>query len=107
MKALALALSLFASTSYAACDGFGPGPVNCPEPIDPVGPAKLCVADACQPITYQWVGQFLVATSALSTGYEVLGWGGPCHTTYCPDIGNQAYRSLVNNADFVNRAWYR
>lgn len=108
MKALFIALSLLASSAYAGCDGFGPGPVNCPPPVNPVGPAVLCVGDAaCQPIIYEWVGKFFVATSHLPTGYEVIGWGGPCHSESCPDIGNQAFRDLSVNADQINRAWYR
>jgi hypothetical protein len=71
------------------------------------GPAQLCIQDTCKPVTYFWVGARAIAESWLPNGYEVLGWAGPClneDRSQCPDIFNQAYADLRNNALRANRA---
>lgn len=75
-----------------------------PVPPDSVAEHTLCFQEACQPVTYQVVGPFTIATSALPNGYEVLGWSGPCDQPVCPDIRNQAFMDLTLNAKRANRA---
>ena len=92
----------------------GPGPclpqcVPVAPAGEPVGPDELCVGDLpCQPVTYRWQGQCVVADALLPPSYQVLGWAGPCLSASvvdCPDIKNQAHRDLYNNALRVHRAW--
>ena len=73
----------------------------------PIGPTQLCIQDTCKPVTYSWIGARAVAESWLPNGYEVLGWAGPClheDVAQCPDIFNQAFADLRNNALRANRA---
>lgn len=72
-------------------------------PNEPVGPNELCLPD-CQPVTYAWLGNIVIAQSRLSNGYSVLGWSGPCFDPSCPDIMNQAWNDLRMNAVRANRA---
>ena len=102
---------------FNSCDGpqFGgggcvPGCVVIGVPpvmTDPVGPSELCLPDGCRPVTYYWIGDLVVAESALANGYQVLGWSGPCLSANrgeCPDILNQAFSDLTMNAKRANRA---
>ena len=106
MKALAIVLSLFASSAYSGCGGFGPG--GCEFPVTPVETTeRFCFAGVCNNVVGEWFGDFYVVSSQLPTGFGVIGWGGPCPSLNCPDIANQALRNLESNADQINRAWYR
>lgn len=103
---------------FNSCDGpqFGPGPCTpgCvsiiePHPVvaEPMGPAELCIADACQFVRYVWIGNIVVAESQLANNYAVIGWSGPCLAASrgeCPDILNQAFADLTMNAKRANRA---
>lgn len=78
-----------------------------PSIVDPVGPETLCIAANCHPVTYVWLGDFVLATSALGNGYAVLGSAGPCFTadrSLCPDVMNQAFADLRTKALQANRA---
>ena len=98
---------------YDDCNRTSAGPGACipgcrgESSAGPVGPAQLCILDACSPVTYFWIGAKAVAESRLANGYEVLGWSGPCLSddrTECPDILNQAFNDLRMNALRANRA---
>ena len=108
MKTLALALSLFASSTYAGtCAGPAFGPGGCPDSSAPTGPADLCLPDGCTRVSYSWSGDFAVAQSALPNGYPVAGMIGPClnpDRSQCPDIFNQAFAAMRVNALQANRA---
>ena len=116
VSSLAFAQSCPEGQIFNSCDGpqFGPGPCTpgCvavgvhPVITDPVGPAELCVTE-CRSVTYRWIGDLVVAESALANGYQVLGWSGPCNSAdrgECPDILNQAFADLTMNAKRANRA---
>ena len=103
--------------TWEDCSGpqFGPGPctpgcrgeVVVPPSKGPFGPSELCITETCKPVTYFWVGAKAVAESRLPNGYEVLGWAGPClneDRSQCPDILNQAFNDLLDNALRANRA---
>jgi len=106
---LSLSLSLMLSMPpLASAQCFGPG--GCqpnPPPIEPTGPAELCLPDGCMPIGYQWSGDYAVAHSQLPNGYPVMGMAGPCFSVNradCPDIFNQAAAMLKPRALEANRA---
>lgn len=133
MKSIALALSLLiAPAAYAdTCFGpagcvcpvgqvwddckhtsLGPGPcipgcIDDPTPVVPTGPTQLCIAGVCAPVVYDWQGDIAVAKSAAPSGYQVIGWAGPCgysDRSQCPDIFNQAFADLRLNALKAHRA---
>ena len=84
--------------------GFVPPP---PAVTHPVGPARLCFGDAgCKPVRYRFDGGFVLAESALPSGYRVLGWSGPCPgaLSTCPGLGGQAYSDLRVQALRLHRA---
>ena len=104
MKTLLLTALLTLSTAAIADPCFGPG--GC-VPTGPTGPAQLCIANACTPVTYSWDGDFAVAQSVLPNGYPVAGIIGPClypDRAQCPDIFNQAFAAMRINALQANRA---
>lgn len=108
MKLLTTALLalLFSSAAFAdPC--FGPGGCDPTEPTGPNGPAQLCIASVCAPVVYSWTGNIAVAESTAPSGYQVIGWSGPCgytDRTQCPDIFNQAFADLRTNALRAHRA---
>lgn len=99
---LLIALFISAAASAQVCPG--PGPCN---PAEPIGSSELCLPEGCQPVSYTWFGNLVVAESRLSNGYAVMGWSGPClelTRSQCPDIANQAFADLLNAALRANRA---
>lgn len=115
MKYLTLLALILSSSAYAGtcagpapCD-YVPGPCFGPacvpvEPVEPTGPAELCLPEGCSPVTYRWLDRFMTATSFLPNGYPVIGWSGACDAEVCPDIKNQAFSNLEWNAKVANRA---
>lgn len=115
IPALAFAQVCPPGQTWNDCSGSQAGPGSCvtgcrgiiAEGAGPFGPGELCIQNDCSPVTYFWIGAKAVAESRLPNGYEVLGWAGPClndDVTQCPDIFNQAFADLRNNALRVNRA---
>ena len=118
MKSIALALSLLIApaalltmsiSSIAIADPcFGPaGCIADPTPVVPTGPAQLCIAGVCAPVVYGWKGDIATAESTAPSGYQVIGWAGPCgysDRSQCPDIFNQAFADLRLNALKAHRA---
>jgi hypothetical protein len=133
MKSIALALSLLIAPAAYADTCFGPGGCVCPEgqvwdncqhtsvgpgpcipgciaaptPVVPTGPAQLCIAGVCAPVVYGWKGDIATAESTAPSGYQVIGWAGPCgysDRSQCPDIFNQAFADLRLNALKAHRA---
>lgn len=129
MKSLILAAALLSTASFGA--GFGPAGDLCPDgqvydactgtsagpgpcipgciaaPIGPIGPAQLCIANVCAPVVYGWEGDIATAQSTAPSGYQVIGWSGPCgysNRSQCPDIFNQAFEDMRMNALKVHRA---
>lgn len=102
MKSLILASALFSGVASAQCFG----PVCMPaQPVEPTGPAELCLPSGCSPVFYHQINRFVIAESVLpSTQYAVIGWSGPCLDAVCPDIKNQAFADLELNAKRANRA---
>jgi len=100
---------------YNDCEGpqFGPGPCTpgCYEipgyTWEPV-PAEqvyfLTFPTGRAPVRFTTLGQFVIAESALPSGYPVMGFSGPCLHPPCPEIREQAYQSLFWNARQANRA---
>jgi hypothetical protein len=126
-KALAIASILLFSGAVAAqscpegfryndCEGpqFGPGPCTpgCyeipgyrPAPTPPVAEARqLCFPVGCAPVRFTWLSRFVIAESALPSGYPAMGWSGPCLSEQCPEIEEQAYQNLFWNARQAHRA---
>ena len=93
MLVLTALTTLLPPIAAAGCGGFSPGGCEFPlPPADPVGPSDLCVGDAvCQPVAYQWVGRFYLATSALPSGYGVIGWDHPGATRH-PSLTKEGNR---------------
>jgi hypothetical protein len=106
MKSLLFAVLLFPFAASAQC--FGPG--GCQDevyvgPVPPVAEARqLCFPESCAPVRFTWFSKFVIAESALPSGYPVLGWSGPCLTPPCSEIEEQAYQNLWSNARQAHRA---
>lgn len=103
VSVLGLAMSM---PVWACNQGFGPG--GCVDLPEPLGPVELCILD-CLPVSYVQFGNFALAKSQLSNGFEVMGWAGPCWSAelgQCPDIYHQAFEDLHTNAQRVNRAQF-
>lgn len=127
-KKIGIAAFFALTASVAASEPcFGPG--GCISP-GPVGPTEFCLPQGCSPVTYSWIdagngSAFAVARGivpgtetshedtcvgpAPCTGpaYPVMGWAGPCtksDRSECPDIFNQAYADVYQNALRANRA---
>ena len=98
---LATALLALSINGIAQTPCFGPGP--CGEPVEPTGPAELCLPEGCNPVIYSRLNGFALAESILPSGYPVIGWSGPCFDE-CPDLLNQAFTDLELNAKRANRA---
>jgi hypothetical protein len=129
MKALLLAVLLFPLAAFT--HGFGP-PTSCPEGfyfescdgpqvggsgpcvpgcyeipgyVPPTGEVRqLCFPSGCAPVRFTWLSKFVIAESALPSGYPMMGWSGPCLSEQCPEIEDQAFQSLFWNARQANRA---
>ena len=109
--AIVLALIL-SSTAFADGVYVGPGPCFSPAcgpelPIQPTGPAELCLPEGCNTVGYGWYGDMAVAASQLPNGYPIMGWSGPCLSadrSQCPNIFVQAWTDLQLNALRANRA---
>ena len=84
-----------------------PGCIADPTPVVPTGPAQLCIAGVCAPVVYGWKGDIATAESTAPSGYQVIGWAGPCgysDRSQCPDIFNQAFADMRLNALKAHRA---
>lgn len=80
----------------------GPAPLP---PLPPVVEARqLCFPVGCAPVRFTWLSKFVIAESALPSGYPVMGWAGPCLSGQCPEIEEQAYQNLWWNSRMANRA---
>lgn len=104
--------------TWNACTGTSVGPAPCvpgcvgvpvapPSFDEPTGPNELCLPEGCQPVSYTWAGNLVVAESRLENGYPVMGWSGPCLALtrgQCPDIKNQAFADLRLAALRAHRA---
>jgi hypothetical protein len=85
--------------SPGCADGVYVGPV--PPPAES---RQLCFPTGCAPVRFTWLSKFVIAESALPSGYPVMGWSGPCLSEQCPEIEDQAYQSLFWNARQSHRA---
>lgn len=102
-------MALSASVNAGTCAGPAFGPGGCPDtlPIQPTGPAELCLPDGCTRVNYSFFGDFALAEGTLMNGYRILGWAGPCNSpdhTKCPNIYVQAFEDMRINGLRANRA---